>query len=60
MTIDPKKDSFIIHCDTCPEYLSVDSIKFDDAITYIKLNNWITYKDKEGNWSQKCVACQKG
>lgn len=58
MTISPNRDSFIIHCDSCSEYLEVESTNFSDAITYIKLNNWKTFKGKDGKWEQKCKACQ--
>ena len=60
MTIQPKRDSFTVHCDSCPEYFEVESTDFNEVVKSIKLNNWLTYKDKNDKWSHKCPVCQEG
>ena len=70
MTIEPLRDSFIVHCDSCDKCLEVDmsikvfsnfsnSFKLDALARAIKFNNWKTYKDKSGKRSHKCPACQE-
>ncbi|HEC64516.1 MAG TPA: hypothetical protein ENI23_04410 [bacterium] len=60
MTIHPKRDSFTVHCDSCPEYFEVDSGDWHELKREIKFKNWLTYKDKNDKWSHKCPACQEG
>ena len=62
MTIEPKQDSFIIHCDApkCSEYLEEKSHEFEDVIRLLKFKGWKTYKQKSGSRLVKCPACQEG
>lgn len=60
MTIEPLAGSFVVHCDSCPGYLEVDTPVFSALVKQIKFKGWKIYKDKDGKWSHKCVACQEG
>ena len=60
MTIQPKRNSFTVHCDTCKKYVDVDTPVLAVLERAIKFYNWKTYKDKSGKWSHQCPACQEG
>ena len=60
MTIQPKRNSFTVHCDTCKKYVDVDTSILAVLERTIKFYNWKTYKDKSGKWSHKCPTCQEG
>ena len=60
MTIQPKRNSFTVHCDTCPNYFDVEDLMFKYVVQEIRIKNWKTYQDKSGKWSHKCPACQEG
>ena len=59
MTIEPRQDCFVVHCDTCPEYFIDETLEFDELIKMIKLKGWKLYKDENDKWSHKCPACQE-
>lgn len=59
MTITPKRNSFIVHCDFCPEYFEVESDDFKEARREIKFRYWQTLKDHKDDWVNKCLACQE-
>ena len=60
MTIEPRRDDFVVHCDSysCPEYIEVDSRVFTDAVREVKRRGWTFRKDKDGKWVHKCIICQ--
>ena len=60
MTIEPLRDSFNVHCDSCDKCLEVDTPVFGAMVKAIKFKGWKFYKDKDDKWSHKCVACQEG
>ncbi len=60
MTIQPNRDSFTVHCDSCEEKLEIKSGKAIDVHRKLQVKRWLLYKDKAGKWSHKCVACQEG
>ena len=62
MTIQPLRESFIVHCDTrgCPNCFEVETTKFDELRNHIMARRWTFYKDKNDKWSHKCTACQEG
>lgn len=59
MTIQPKRDCFMVQCDTCPNSLRVDSVNFNDVTKTIKLKSWETYKNKNNERALKCPICQE-
>ena len=59
MTIKPKHDSFIVHCDACPDYLEVYSTDFKDVLKEMKFYGWKTSK-KDDEWVNKCPVCGEG
>jgi len=59
MTIQPKRNSFIVNCDSCPEYLEVDSTDFKDALKEMKFYGWKTFK-KNDEWVNQCPVCGEG
>ena len=56
MTIQSKQSSFIVNCDSCPDYLEVDSTDFKDVLKEMKFHNWKTFK-KDDEWVNQCPAC---
>lgn len=64
MTIQPNRDSFTVHCDTCTAYLEVDAIDFNDVIKTMVFKGWKTVNkqicNKSGKVSHECPACQEG
>lgn len=61
MTIQPLRESFIVHCDTggCSNYLEIETLDFDELVKTLKFKNWKIYRDKNDIWSHKCPACQE-
>ncbi len=60
MTIQPKRGSFTVHCDSCPEYFEIDSLDFNRLVKTARLKGWKIYKGKYEIWTHKCPACQEG
>ena len=56
MTIESKQDSFIVHCDTCAQYLEVYSADFNDVLKEMKFYGWKTF-EKDDEWLNQCPVC---
>ena len=59
MTIQPNRNSFIVNCDFCSNYLEVESTDFKDVLKEMRFYGWRTlWKDDE--WMNKCPVCEEG
>lgn len=58
MTIEKTGDGFQVSCDSCSDYLEVDSPGrvWTDATDAIKANSWKTRKE-DGEWTHTCPDC---
>ena len=59
MTIQPRRDSFIVLCDSCPDCFRVETVDFRELIKTIKIKGWKIYQDDKGDWLHKCKTCQE-
>ena len=58
MTIEREHGGFVVSCDSCSNYLEVDSPDkvWSDATDEINNNNWRTRK-VDGEWTHTCDSC---
>ena len=59
MTIEQKRDSYVVHCDTCPNYFEDETLDFNDFVKLFKIQGWITYKDEDDRLVNKCPVCRE-